>query len=46
MAVVLPTTALRWKKSNLHQHEEIRKIRGCFSIGRNILGKTFALKCT
>lgn len=25
MAVVLPTTALRWKKSNLHQHEEIRK---------------------
>lgn len=25
MAVVFPTTALRWKKSNLHQDEEIRK---------------------
>lgn len=47
MAVVFPTTALRWKKSNLHQHEKIRKkIRDCFSIGRNIHGKSFALICT
>lgn len=45
MAVGFPTTALRWKKSNLHQHKtESEKIRGCFSIGRSILGKCFALK--
>lgn len=44
MAVVFPTTALRWKKSNLHQHKtESEKNTWLFSIGRNILGNCFAL---
>lgn len=48
MAVVFPTTALPGGRSRIYTNmkKSEKEIRGCFSIGRNILGKSFALTCT